>query len=169
MRHRQPGRPDRLAAVDHPPGPGQVAGQGHDVLAVLVGQRLAHRRLGPGLDPGHGGRHRAQAEQPEDLTLGPQPGQALAQERVRPSPPDGCTSSTRSPAVGPMPHRAPGARQRDPLVAQGHLGQRPAPAPLAHQVLAGGARRQEHLVERVRAGHVDEGPDRDARARPSGR
>ena len=129
----------RLGALEHAPGAGEVAGQGHHVLTVLVGQRLAHRRLGAGLGAGQRRRHRPQPEQPEDLTLGPQPGQALAVERVGRAP----GSSHRVDQVGrggPHPPQGPGPGQRDPLVAQGHLGQRPPLAPGADQVVRPGSR-----------------------------
>ena len=41
-------------ALHHAPGTDQVAGERHHVLAVLIGQRLAHRRLGTGFGTGQG-------------------------------------------------------------------------------------------------------------------
>ena len=60
------------------------------------------------------------------------------------------------------PPQRPGARQRDPLVGQGDLGQRPALTPLADQVAGGKPDLvEEDLVEGVGAGHVDQRADGD--------
>ena len=124
---------------------------------------------GPGCRPAHRGRDGAQAQQPQHLALRPQRGQALPQQGV-----GGAagrrTMSTRSAAVGPIPHSAPAPDSEtrslprvtlasdhpSPLLADQVLGRKP------HLV-------EEHLVERVGTGHVDDGAHRHARARPSGR
>ena len=114
------------APGEHAPGTGQVAGQRHHVLTVLVGQRLAHRRLGTGLHAGNGRRHGPQSQQPQDLTLRPHAGQALADQGI------GAHRRTVAPH---RPGRRPSdpsptgrrPRQGDPLVGQGHLGQTTSP------------------------------------------
>ena len=106
QRRRVPSRPG-MARSTASPGTGQVAGQVHDVLAVLVGQRLAHRRLGAGLEcrPPPPTRSAAAA------AGGSRPPTHTRARRWRSSgsavPPAGRTRSTRSSAVGPIPHSAP--------------------------------------------------------------
>ena len=79
-------------------------------------------------------------------------GQRAGAAPGRRAPPAARTRSSRSSAVGPMPHSAPPRRQRHPLVAEGDLGQAPAPVHLADEVLGREAHVvEEHLVERVRA------------------
>ena len=118
---------------------------------------------GPGASPRIGGADRAQPDEPQDLVLDVQVRPAAGGAPGRSTPPRARTRSTRSPAVGPMAPQRPARRQRDPLVAERDLGQAPAVALVADQVVG----RQphvveEHLVERVRAGHLDDGPDVDA-------
>ena len=90
-----------------PSGPGQVAGDAHDVLAVLVGQRLAHRGLGTGL-PGPRRRPTPSAvaaaggSRPRPRR---RPGGRAWRRRAHPRQPG--SASTRSSAVGPIPHSAP--------------------------------------------------------------
>src|SRR5687768_3160850 len=67
---------------EHALGAAQVLGQPHDVLPVLVGQRLAHRRFRARLLPLHGGADRPQADEPQHLGLHVQPGQPLPHDRV---------------------------------------------------------------------------------------
>ena len=73
------------------------------------------------------------------------------------------TRSNRSLAGRAEPPQRAAARQRHPLVAERDLGQRPALVHLADQV--GGRQAhvgEEHLVERVGAGHLDDRADLDA-------
>ena len=64
---------------------------------------------------------------------------------------DAPAASSRSSAVGPLPHSTPPVRQRDPLVAQRHLGQPPPVVELADEVGGGDPHvGEEHLVERAR-------------------
>ncbi len=148
----------------------EVLGQGHDRLAVLVGEDLADRCLGPGGSPWMAAvtvRSRMRRRISASMWSGRAP---LAQVRVadttlRAGP--GRAGHRRSGRC-PTAHRRP--RQRHPLVAERHLGQAPAVVLLAHQVLGGQAHvGEEHLVEGVAPGHLDDGADLDARRRPSGR
>ena len=66
----------------HRPRTGQVLGQAHDPLAVLVGQDLADRRLRPRLLPLDAGGDGAQADQAQDLRLDVEGGEPLAHHRI---------------------------------------------------------------------------------------
>ena len=84
--------------------------------------------------------------------------------------PAALAASIRSSAVGPLPHSTPPRRQRDALVAERHLGQAPAVVEVADEVGGRDAHvGEEHLVERVPAGHLGDRTDLDPRQRPSGR
>src|SRR5687768_6403933 len=72
------GSVERTAIGEHALGAGQVLGQLHELLPVLVGEQLADRRLGAGRLPLHGGGDRAQANEPEDLGLDVERSETLA-------------------------------------------------------------------------------------------
>ena len=155
--HRSAAAPRGPWSVSIPCGAGEVLGQAEHLLAVLVGQRLADRRLGPGGFAPDGGGDRAQPDEPQDLGLDVQRGRAAgaaAGRRCRPAVADEVEQVVRRRAHAPQ--RA-AARQRHPLVAERDLGQRPAVVLVADEVLGRHADVvEEHLVERVRAGHLDD-------------
>ena len=136
------------------------------MLAVLVGQRLADRRL----------RARARGRgacaesvrsrmRPEHLGLDVAAARAAGAvdgSRVPPAPRTRSITSFGGRAAAPQ--RAL-ARQRHPLVAERDLGEPPPVVLVADDVGGGHAHvGEEHLVELVRAGHLHDRAHLDARA-----
>ena len=117
----------RPRPIQHPERSGQVPGQVHDVLAVGVGDGLAHRRLGPRRPPGQDRRDHPQAQHPQDLRLDPHLHQPIPQAPgtagSAAAPPR--TNPTRSSAVGPIPHSAPSPDNDTRSLPKRDLGQRP--------------------------------------------
>ena len=159
---QRPSRP-RARAGEHGVGPGQVAGDAHDVLPVGVGDGLAHRGLGAGLPAGEDGRDHPEAQDPEDLALYPDVDEAVTGRGV--GRPAGVPDQIHQ-VVGGRAHPPQGAlaAERDPLVAQRHLRQVPA-AVLGPDEVVGRDPDvvEEDLVEGMLARHVDERTDLDAR------
>ena len=116
----------------------------------------------PGCSPRIARRHRAQADQPQDLHLDVERHQALPQGGVGDAPP---LAHQVDELVGGRAVAPQGAarRQRDPLVAERDLRQRPAVVLVADEVLGRQAHvGEEHLVEGVGAGHLHDRADLDA-------
>ena len=113
---------------------------------------------------------RAQPDEVEQRRLDVQRGEPLAQQRV-------VAPAVRAHAVeqverrsGPMPHSTPPDDSDTRSLPRVTLASAQPSFDLADEVLGRDAHvGEEHLVERVRAGHLDDRPDLDARARPSGR
>ena len=125
---------------------------------------------GPGCSP----RSRADSVRSRirssNVVLGVHLGEALAQVRIGDRPVGVATASSISSAVGPVAPQHAAGRQRHALVAERDLGQPPAVVEVADEVRGGDAHiGEEHLVERVPAGHLRDRADLDARAHPSGR
>lgn len=145
----------------HRCGAGEVLGEAHDGLAVFVGEDLADRRFGSGLLASDAGGDGAQADELEDFLGGVKLCEALAQveivgaalftdevEKVR-------TGRAHSPQCA-------SGGERYPFVAEGDLGEFPASVDLAHDRVGRQADLvEEHFVEGVSAGHLDDGSDLD--------
>ena len=116
---------------------------------------------GPGARPATAALIGAQPDEPQHLSFDPYAGQALAQDRVV----HAAAASDDVEQVGnggALPPQRALPRQRYPFVAERHLGQGPPSVHLAHEVLGGKPHLvEEHLVEGVITGHVDDGADRD--------
>ena len=117
----------RPGPLQHRVRPRRVPPQTHHVLAMRVGDGLAHRSFRPRRTPRQHGRDGAQPQHVQDLALHPHRDQPVSQHGIAhgarcsgvrcparhapppppPSPPPPRTNPTRSSAVGPLPHSAP--------------------------------------------------------------
>ncbi len=158
-----PHRIDRCAvAGEHAGGAGEVLRQLHDPLTVLVGEHLAHRCLRARLTPVDRGSHRAQPDEPQHLGLDVQRGEPLSHPGVVDSSFGTDLVEQVARRWSASPERA-SARERDALVRQGHLRERPSPVEVAHEVRRGQAHvGEEDLVEERGACHLLDRPDLDA-------
>src|SRR5438094_8251558 len=159
---RPVGGAERSGAGEHSRGAGEVLGQTHDPLPVLVGEGLADRRLRPRRPALHRGGDRAQPDQPQQLGLDVELRQALAQTGVV----DTSLGTHQREQVArrrPVAPQRAARRQRHPLVRQGDLGQLPAAVLLTDQVRRWDAHVvEEPLVEQVGARHLDDRAHLDA-------
>ena len=131
------------------------------MLAVLVGERLAHGRLRARLVPAHHRRHRAQPDQAQHLGLDVERGELLAHGGVGDAAVPAHDVEDRVGRRPPPPER-PFARERDPLVAEGDLGESPAVVLLADDLPFRDADAvEEHLVEHRGAVHLPDRPHGD--------
>ena len=97
----------RSGAGDHAVRPGDVLGEFHHVLSVLVAHDLLDRRLDAGCLALQAGAQRAQPSEPEHLGLDVQPGEALPIDRDRLTPPFGADQVEQIVRRRPVPHIDP--------------------------------------------------------------
>ena len=154
---------ETVAAGHQAPGSDQVPRRAHHVLAVLVGQDLAHAGLRAGLLALQAGGQRPEPDELQHRVLGVEMGQALASDGIgdRARGAYGVEQVERRRSRAPQ-HAARG--ERDALVAERHLGQPPAVVDVADEVRRGDPHvGEEHLVEAGYPGHGRDRPDLDAR------
>src|SRR5262245_24030067 len=156
------GRTERATRREHSAGTRQIPSDAHDVLAVLVREHLPDGGLGTGLLTTDASTHGAQSDEVEHLRLDVELREPLARRRILHTARFAHDIEQVVCRRSHPPERATG-RQRDALVAERHLGKRPALVLVTHQVRGGDAHvGEEHLVENVRAGHLDDGTNLDS-------
>ncbi len=133
------------------------------MLAVLVGERLSHRRLRARLQPSYHRRHGPQPDQAQHLGLDVERGELLADTgigfaAVGAHDVQQCVGRRATAPQRPFPG------ERHPLVAERHLRQAPAVVLLADDLVRRDADAvEEHLVEHRGAVHLPDRPHGDAR------